>query len=94
MDYSDRVFYRHSGVAYYKCADFSPAGIFIPHIMIAVFRRLNAWFIAMVLIGVYFLGIGFARIIYVFTAPKEKPRDSYWSYPRKRKEADALFSPY
>ena len=94
MDYPHTSFYHYRGAAYHKRADLSPAGIFVPHIMIAFFRRLNAWFIAIVLVVVYFLGIGLARIIYVLTAPKDKPRGSYWSPPRKRQTADTLSSPY
>ncbi len=62
--------------------------------MIALFKRLNAWFISFVLIGVYGIGVGLARLIYMFSAPKETKKDSYWVYETKRRIPDDVFSAY
>ncbi len=62
--------------------------------MIALFKRLNALFLSFVLIGVYVIGVGLARLIYMLGKSKEAKKDSYWSYTTKQRIPDDLFSAY
>lgn len=62
--------------------------------MIALFKRLNAWFISVVLTVVYFIGVGVARLLYVVGAPKETTKDSYWTPVDKTRTSDELLTPY
>ena len=94
MDYPHTSFYHYRGAAYHKRADLSPAGIFVPHIMIAFLRRLNAGFISLALFFVYIIGIGVARLMYILSATKNNNRDSYWRPASKTQTADELTTPY
>lgn len=63
--------------------------------MIAFFKRLNALFISFVLIGVYGIGVGLARLVYMFSTSNHKEKnDSYWIYEPKQKAAGDERSAY
>lgn len=94
MDYPDHSFFRDRGPSYYQRADFPPAGVFVPHIMIALVKKMNAWFVAMVLCVVYVVGVGLAGVIYLLTPWKNEQLDSYWITDPENQVSGDLTSPY
>lgn len=62
--------------------------------MMDFFRRLNAMFISLVLVFVYGIGVGLARLIYIFSATKQISEDSYWIPADKTRTPDELSAPY
>lgn len=62
--------------------------------MTEFFKRLNSWFISLVLFFVYFIGVGVARAVYMFNTKKSEKSGSYWLVTDKENTGDNLSLPY
>lgn len=58
-------------------------------------QKINNLTISFILIFVYFLGVGFAALLYVLTNKKQKNTESYWQeIDDKRQDLKSFESPY
>gem|GEM_PF-5344285 len=62
--------------------------------MIALFKRLNAWFISFVLIGVYGIGVGLARIIYIYSVHRKRQKKIHIGYMRRKNGSRMMYFPH
>jgi hypothetical protein len=53
--------------------------------MLNIFKRINQTFIDVILLLFYFIVIGFAKIIHIFSNKQIKQKDTYWEEPNKEK---------
>jgi len=61
----------------YQCFDFSGADISLSDYMKFI-KSINQHFVILVLIIVYYLGIGISYLFFFFFAKKSKKTNSYW----------------
>jgi len=91
---ADYSFYDYRGASCHQRSSVASACIFVPHTMIAFFRRFNALCIAAALCVVYLVGIGLARFIHLFSERKNNSPVSHWKLSHDTQDFEKLSSPY